>query len=356
MSDFRYIPLDRSRHEHAPDPATQHVPDGLAPFDDVFDDDAEPARTSTTWSRGVVTAVLLLLLGAALLFHEQLPDRFGLGSLVETCLPWLGAAAVLLLVLGLVRRSTTAVLAFLLPAAAWGWTFWPQLTDEPETRDDLTVVQHNVDDRNRDIAGTVRVLLAASPDVVVLQEVTPELAAQYTRAFGDSMPHAETYGTVGVWSAHRLRGAEHVDLRPAGFGESWERGLRVTVVPEKGDPGITVYAVHLPSTRLGPGGLDVTARNESIGLLAEALAADESDAVIVAGDLNTAVGDRALDPVTALVTEPQHGFGFTFPAAFPLVPIDHVLARGAAVTEVETLERTGSDHLPLVAHLDLPWS
>ncbi|RPF20462.1 endonuclease/exonuclease/phosphatase family protein [Myceligenerans xiligouense] len=316
----------------------------------------EPRRRGTVWSRGIATAVLQVLLAAALLFHELLPSASGLASLVATGLPWLAVPAVLLLLLGLLRRSATATLAFLLPAAAWAWIFWPRLSEEPVPRDDLTVVQHNVSDENRDISGTVRVLLDAGPDVVVLEEVTPPLVDQYTRAFGDALPHREVRGTVGVWSALPLRDAEKVDLRPDGAGPGWNRGMRVTVLPGEGAPGVTVYAVHLPSTRLAPAGLDVAARNQSIELLAEALAADDSDAVIVAGDLNATLDDPALAPVTALVTEPRHGFGLTFPAAFPMVPIDHVLARGAAVTELRTLDRTGSDHLPVAAAVDLPWS
>ncbi|GAB3168502.1 hypothetical protein GCM10027059_31350 [Myceligenerans halotolerans] len=345
-----------SPEDTVPYPGTGSNP--LPSFDDVLQDEpaGEPHRTGTAWSRGIVLAVLQLLLAAALLFHDQLPGAFGLVSLVASILPWLGAFAALLLVLGLVRRSATATLAFLLPAAAWAWVLWPRLTDEPVPRDDLTVVQHNVSDENRDIAGTVRVLLDAEPDVVVLEEVTPPLVEHYARAFGDALPHQEVHGTVGVWSAHPLRDAERIDLRPDGAGPGWNRGMRVTVTPADDAPGIALYAVHLPSMRLGPAGLDVAARNQSIGLLAQALSADESDAVVVAGDLNTTLDDPALDPVTALVSEPRHGLGLTFPASFPMVPIDHVLARGAAVTEVRTLDRTGSDHLPVVARIDLPWS
>lgn len=351
-----------SDHQHAP--AFDEV------FDDAFDDGSRqepgpgPRRTrtrrrtrrGTVWSRGVVVAVLQAALAVTLLFHAQLPGAFGLAALVASFLPWLGLLAVLLLLLALWRRSATGVLAVVLPLAAWGWVFWPRLTEEPDPRDDLTVVQHNASDVNGDVAGTVRTLLAAEPDLVVLQEVTPALVEQYTRAFAGALPHAETRGTVGVWSAHPLRDPEAVDLRPDGVDPEWRRGLRVTVVPDAQAPGVTVYAVHLPSTRMTPTGLDVAAHDQSIELLAQALAADESDALIVAGDLNTTLDDPALTPVTALVSEPRHGFGLTFPAAFPLVPIDHVLARGAAVTEVRVLDRTGSDHLPVVASVDLPWS
>ena len=68
--------------------------------------------------------------------------------------------------------------------------------------------------------------------------------------------------------------------------------------------------------------------------------------MIVAGDLNAVLADDAIAPLTNLVTAPTTGFEFTYPAVFPVAQIDHVLARGATVTDVRTLPRTTSDHLP----------
>ena len=51
------------------------------------------------------------------------------------------ATATLLLLVGLARRSATAVVAFIVPAVAWGWTFHPKLSDVPVSRRDLVVVQ-----------------------------------------------------------------------------------------------------------------------------------------------------------------------------------------------------------------------
>lgn len=306
---------------------------------------------STVWSRGTVCAILLLAIGGAIVFHAHLPSAFGIGSLVETFLPWLGAVAVLVLLVGLARRSAAAVIAFIVPAVAWGWAFHPKLSDVPASNHDLVVVQHNVSDTNTDINGTVRELLAVSPDVVTLNEVVPERVDDYSRAFGDVLPHHETYGTVGVWSAQPLENATPLDLRPAGVDASWRRGLRVETRPAADAPVVAVYAVHLPSIRLGVRGLDVTARNGSIELLAEALRADDTDVVIVSGDFNADARDRALRAVISQVSEPQDRFGFTFPAALPAIRIDHVFARGAEVEDVRPLDRTGSDHLPVVALL-----
>jgi vancomycin resistance protein VanJ len=313
-----------------------------------------PERTPrSAWDRGRLLAVLAVAVALLLVLHGQVPNWRGLGSLVETFLPWLGLAVPLVLVGALVRRSATAAIAAVVPLGAWLWLFLPPLVPGPAAPDDLVVVQHNVSDTNDGVQATVDVLLAARPDVVTLVEVDRERRAEYTQAFGEALPYHETQGTVGVWSRLPLRDAEPVDLRPAGVDASWDRGLRVTV---QGDDGKTLrlYAVHLPSVRLSGAGMETANRDASIRKLADALATDRAAVVVLGGDLNATLDDRALDPVTRSAGAPRHGVGFTYPADFPVVRIDHVLARGASVVDVAPLGRTGSDHLPVVAHVDLP--
>lgn len=66
------------------------------------------------WKRGRVITALTLLLGLLLLLHAQVPDRGGLGSLVDTFLPWFGLFVPVLLAGALWRRSAIAVVAVLL--------------------------------------------------------------------------------------------------------------------------------------------------------------------------------------------------------------------------------------------------
>ncbi|GAA4700296.1 vancomycin resistance protein VanJ [Promicromonospora umidemergens] len=312
-----------------------------------------PAKTA--WQRGRLLALGSVAVAALLVAHDLVPNRWGnLGSLVQTFLPWLGLAVPLGILAALLRRSALAILAVLLPLAAWIWVFLPQLRPVVPEPGDLTVVQHNVSDTNTEVAGTAEVLLAAEPDVVTLTEVSDATAEKYTRAFGDVLPHHETQGTVGVWSRYPLKGATAVDIRPEGIDASWDRCLRV-VIQRDGAP-VALFAAHLPSVRLGSGGFQTELRNTSALQLADAVNAERHDTVIVSGDLNGVLADGAMAPLTNLVTAPATGFELTYPEVFPVAQIDHVLARGATVTEVRALGRTGSDHLPLVAHVDTPWS
>lgn len=305
----------------------------------------------TAWQRGRLLALGSVLIAVLLVAHDFVPNRWGnLGSLVQSFLPWLGLAVPLGILAALLRRSALAVLAVLLPLAAWIWVFLPQVRPAVPEPGDLTVVQHNVSDTNTDVAGTAEVLLAAEPDVVTLTEVSDDLAEQYTQAFGEALPHHETQGTVGIWSRYPLRDATPVDIRPDGIDASWDRCLRVVI--EREDTSVALFAAHLPSVRFGSGGFDTMLRNASALQLADAVNAEENETVIVSGDLNAVLADGAIAPLTNLVTAPTTGFEFTYPAAFPVAQIDHVLARGATVTETRALGETGSDHFPIVAHID----
>ncbi|MGI5187600.1 endonuclease/exonuclease/phosphatase family protein [Promicromonospora sp. CA-289599] len=308
----------------------------------------------SAWQRGRLLALGSLVAAVLLVAHDVVPNRWGnLGSLIQSFLPWLGLAVPLGILAALLRRSALAILAVLLPLAAWIWVFLPQVRPVDPGPGDLTVVQHNVSDTNSDVTGTAEVLLAAEPDVVTLTEVSDTVAEQYTEAFGETLPHHETQGTVGVWSRFPLEGATAVDIRPEGIDASWDRCVRVVIQRE--ESAVALFVAHLPSVRLGRGGFETELRDASALALADAVSAEENETVIVAGDLNAVLADSAVAPLTNLVTAPATGFQFTFPEAFPVAQIDHVLARGATVTEVRTLPRTPSDHLPIVARIDTPW-
>jgi vancomycin resistance protein VanJ len=312
-----------------------------------------PAKTA--WQRGRLLALGSVVVAVLLVGHDLVPNRWGnLGSFVQSFLPWLGLAVPLGILAALLRRSALAILAVLLPLAAWIWVFLPQVRPVVPEPGDLTVVQHNVSDTNTDVAGTAEVLLAAEPDVVTLTEVSAATAEQYTQAFDDALPHHETQGTVGVWSRYPLKGATAVDIRPEGVDATWDRCVRVVIQRE--GAAVALFAAHLPSVRLGSGGFETELRNASALRLADAVNAEQHDTVIVSGDLNAVLADGAIAPLTNLAIAPTTGFEFTYPEVFPVAQIDHVLARGATVTEVRALDRTGSDHLPLVARIDTPWS
>jgi vancomycin resistance protein VanJ len=304
-------------------------------------------------ARGRVLAALAVLTAMVLAFHRAVPNTPGrLGSLLESFLPWSGLAITALLGLALLRRSALALLALLLPVAAWTHLFGGLLRPGPEPgAHDLTVVQHNVSDENTDPEGTARALAGAGPDLIALEELVPAALPVYERALAPRYPHHAVVGTVGLWSKHPLTDVRKPDIKPAGITEPWSRGLRAAAHTPNGK--IAVYVAHLPSVRIHAAGLASARRDESAGLLGRALAAEELDTVILLGDLNGTVDDRGLTPLTARLDVPERGFALSFPAALPLARIDQVMARSATVDHIRTLPATGSDHLPVTARISL---
>ncbi|MCI3225108.1 endonuclease/exonuclease/phosphatase family protein [Streptomyces sp. NP-1717] len=311
-------------------------------------------RARSAWTRGRVLAALAVLTAALLAFHRAVPNSVGnLGSSLEAFLPWLGLVVVALLGLALLRRSALALVVLLLPVAAWTYLFGGLfLPGAAAGTYDLVVVQHNVSDENADPAGTARALAGAGPDLIALQELLPPALAVYEKTLAAEYPHHAVRGTVGLWSRHPLSGTRLVDIRPAGIAEGWDRGLRTVVATPRGE--IAAYVAHLPSIRFGASGLASSARDESAGLLGEAVAAEPVDTVVLLGDLNGTVDDRGLAPLTSRMSVAERGFALSFPTAFPLARIDQVMARSATVGHIRTLPATGSDHLPVAAGITVP--
>lgn len=310
---------------------------------------ARPGR----WVRGRVVAVLALVTALLLAFPGVVPNRPGhLGSLLEAFLPWLGLVVVPLLAAALLRRSATALLSLLLPVVAWAYAFGGLFLAAPEPGErDLVVVQHNVSDVNTDPAGTARTLAGAGPDLIALEELVPAALPAYEKVLAPDFRFHEVRGTVGIWSKHPLSDTQAVDIKPEEIEEGWSRGLRTVVHTPQGE--VAAYVVHLPSIRVGAGGLASSWRDESAHLLGRAVAAETVGKVIVMGDLNSTVDDRGLSPLTSQLNVSERGFAFSFPASFPLARIDQVLARSATVGRVRTLPATGSDHLPITARVTL---
>ncbi len=83
----------------------------------------------------------------------------------------------------------------------------------------------------------------------------------YERTLAPDYPYHAVRGTVGLWSKHPLTGVRLLDIRPRGVTEPWSRGLRAVVRTPHGE--IAAYVAHLPSVRVGAGGLASSRRDES---------------------------------------------------------------------------------------------
>ncbi|MFJ1758558.1 endonuclease/exonuclease/phosphatase family protein [Kitasatospora sp. NPDC088134] len=307
---------------------------------------APPART-----RGRVLVVAAALLAVLMAGNSLVPNGIGhLGSLWQTVLPWSGVGVVLLLLLAVLRRSVPAAVAVLAPALVWTVLFGPALVDGRAGGGDFTVVSHNVNEENPDPGRTARALAASGADVLAVEELASRAQETFRHELAARYPYSEVRGGVGLWSRYPLEEAAAVEIMP------WTRAVRATVRTPRGP--VALYAAHLASVRVHPAaGFTTGRRDEAAARLAEAVRAERLPRVVVVGDFNGSADDSALrgltGPLRSAQREAGDGFGFTWPAAFPVVRIDQILVKGVAPRAAWTLPDTGSDHLPVAAALRL---
>ncbi|MEU2162477.1 endonuclease/exonuclease/phosphatase family protein [Streptomyces sp. NPDC019208] len=300
------------------------------------------------WRRGIVLAMIAIVTGLLMILHAQIPNRVGnVGSLTETFLPWLGLLVPVLLALALVRRSATALIALLVPAIVWLNLFGGLLTDKSGDGGNLTVATHNVNAENTDPEGTAREVAASGADVVALEELTGDAVPAYEKALAPQYRYHSVQGTVGLWSKYPMS-----DTRPVDIRLGWVRAMRSTVATPSGD--VAVYVAHLPSVRVKMNaGFTASQRDTSADALGEAIARDRVGRVVLLGDLNGTMNDRSLNAVTSQMRSTQgaagDGFGFSWPASFPMARIDQIMVKGVEPVSSWTLPRTASDHLPIAA-------
>lgn len=304
-----------------------------------------------SWRRGRILAGLAVLAAVTLTLHSLLPNPANLAGLLETFLPWFGLIVPVLLVPALLRRSAIALVALLVPAAVWLAMFGGMLGDRSTGKGDLTVVTHNVAAANTDVAGTVKMLIDSGADLIALQELDPGVLPEYERGLAAVYPHhVAGIAADGLWSKYPVGGST-IAKGPAGEGNGTV--FRSVVTTPKGE--IAVYVGHLDSVRVTLGkGFGAELRGYSIAATSSAIEADPLDRVLLMGDLNGSLADRAFAPIAEQMTSAHEaagsGFGFTWPTAFPAVRIDHILSKGRlTATDSWVLPADGSDHRAVAA-------
>ncbi|GAB3596842.1 endonuclease/exonuclease/phosphatase family protein [Microbacterium tumbae] len=298
-------------------------------------------RTSRTRRRTAGVLVVLSILLALVIVIGWTPGPLGTG--VSVVLPLLGVLAILIALVTLVvlpraAIATALAVVLFLVAVAPAFPAFPGSSGDSA----LTIVSQNVRAQSGGEA-SANDLMAGGPDVITLTELDAASRDAAGQALSEQYPHSYAVGTVGVWSRYPLTSGE-----PLGLGLGWNRALRVTVQAPAGD--IRLYLVHAASVRPGA----QSARDGMLSELADAVRADDAPRLIALGDFNAATTDPALHAIgaeLALVRPTDGSLGFSWPARFPLVKIDHVFQRGFDVSSATTRAAGVSDHLATVTVL-----
>lgn len=313
-----------------------------------------------TWLRTPLEALagLALALACAAFVARFVPVTNHAVLAIAALSPYLslGAviAAVLLVVTG--RRPAAAVTAVLATVAA-SVQLPLFISGGPAVGVPLRVMTANVMLGSAD-PDALATLARQHADVLVLQELTPDLAAALDTRMTADFPHRSLKARVeaagaGIWSRHPITGS--------GVIEGYQLGTMNARIAVPGAAETTVLGIHIG----GPWPQPIDGWRHEIAQMKATLrdfaAQARTNPVIVAGDFN-ATYDMA--DFRALFTDgyrdaaEQSGAGLTrtFPANMavpPLIGIDHIITRGATAQEVRTVRVPGSDHLGLVATVRL---
>jgi vancomycin resistance protein VanJ len=333
------------------------------------------SRMRRQTSNGVI--VLACLAVIFLVLHRFLPDAGGIGSLLETWLPWAGLPILLLFIIAAIVHTKRALVATLVAALAWTALYGPTLLPRGSSATaQLRIFSEDVNGNAREATASGTLALAQHADIVALEDMYSSVySSNAVNALNSAFPNHTTEYEFGLWSAYPIVNAQPIALGTTQPAESLALAgdnaglassasgvpiigaLKATLDTPEG--ALTVYLVHLPQPVLGDQGF-AKSRDQALTKFAQLLQADHSARIAVIGDVNVAATDRQFSQLTGAdgLTSAQRaagsGFGFTWPAEFPVVRLDDVLTKGLKPLRSAVLPAIaqGQAHLPIQVDLD----
>lgn len=225
--------------------------------------------------------------------------------------------------------------------------------DEPAEGIQLKVLHANVLSGNTEYERLFALLAAEEPDLVMLQEISPDwlveldvLRADYPYSYAEARD-----GNFGMALFSRLpvTSITHIDSPPFGYP---------TIVASLDVDGDVLHVIGT-HPMIPVNGHFYAARNEQLAGIATLLRKQTGPRLLI-GDLNLSQWDinyASLERQSGL-RNARKGFGVvpTWPVFMPpaMIPIDHVLVSDTiGVHDIHSGPRIGSDHLPLIVTLSL---
>jgi len=288
-------------------------------------------------------------------------DRLRPVQMLNYFMPWLLVALTPALIMAATARrlKLMMVLAISTLAIALNFAplFLPRLDVALAGNTSLQVMSYNLLYRNQNLTDALAIIRQEQPDILLLQEVTPEIAKTF-QTLHDIYPDGPAHYAYDPPS-----GQATISRYPI---------LQVEIAREKGrilkvqvdTPGglINVWNVHPNTPHNWP------RHYHQLTALAGDIAGVEGP-LIVGGDFNTTYHSEVYRLINRQLSNAQWdagwGFGFTFPAntpriravpiLTPVIRIDHIFHNDYFFAQrAETLASAGgSDHLPIVAEFSL---
>ena len=324
----------------------------------------------------VANAYVVLLMGF-LLLHKSPAGSWWWVRLIADFLPHLFLPLLPLVPLVLVSRSRWAKLLICLPCLSflllYGQLFLPNLASGSSRGEQtLRVMTYNVTMGDPGLNEIVSIIESENPDVVALQEVSPEVAEALAQLAAD-YPYLAVHATPGVCVGSGILSRLPI-LEDEAFALVDGKHLFQHSVLKVDGSRVHLLNVHLlppwlPGRWRGghrvflPVGYDTTVQDQELDQVLAAVDGLE-DPVVAAGDFNMTDRSAGYAAVTQSLgdayRETGWGFGFTFPdrdgrhilTRIPLLRIDYVFhSRDMTVHRAYVGDRGGPNHRYLVAVL-----
>lgn len=322
-------------------------------------------------------AVLAALAVVFLVLHRFMPDADGVGSLLETWLPWVGVPVAVLLVAAGIVHTRRALVATLVAAAVWTVLYGPALLPRDSSAPaQLRVFSEDVNGNAHEATASGAMALAQHADVVALEDMYSAVStSSAVNALNAAYPNHVTEYEFGLWSRYKISNVTPIALSTSQPGQAQSLGSDATglAASSSSTPVIgaleaslatphgilVVYLVHLPQPVLGSQGF-AKARDQAFSQFVSMIKQNPAQHLAVIGDINVAATDRQFSQLTRAdgLTSAQQaagsGYGFTWPAEFPIVRLDDVLTRGMQPLRSSVLPSiaSGQTHLPIQVDLD----
>ena len=277
------------------------------------------------------------------------------------CLQYFLSALVFLVIFGLLRQWKMTIVALLIMLYA-GLFLIPFLRTAPVVKtdsfEDITILQFNVNYRHDDVMKVAQWIRDKDPDIVVIQEATPEICKNIKELsvhypYSLSNPKIGAHG-MALYSKFPLQHHEK-----AFIGHSTNEYTKVTFqTPEKQIP-FTLIELHAACSPLGEMKWDE--RRYELSRISKIIGNLPDTHKILMGDLNTTPYSpyfKDLEKISGLRNAMvDSNFYGTWPNFLPAplrIPIDHLLVSDRIkVLERQVCPDLGSDHLPVISKIRL---
>jgi endonuclease/exonuclease/phosphatase (EEP) superfamily protein YafD len=270
-------------------------------------------------------------------------------------------------------RGITVCLMIVL-SGLFGDFFWNRVSEKKEqdmaVAREISLMTYNMYFRNGDIESSIQIIDRASPDLLLIQELTPAMQRRLESSIASKYLYRhvlESTGTdgIGIYSKYPIILSDVLrDEDQTVFAQVLELAVA--------DKKVLLINVHLASTAnavehpedfLRLYGISHRERTGQLAKIRKASGAREKEfqTQIIAGDFNftrfeTTYRDVKNDWID-LFAHAGSGLGFNFPNVSqipPLVTLDYVFTKGAAKpVTVKVFEGGGSDHQAILAMIGL---